>query len=289
MGAHRQDGPVAVDDVANRSARARPACLGARAPAILAFARAVCVAIAIVVAPADPAGAAMETVRFDATCDLSRLRRALVEHVFRDGANTARAWDDETGCNHLTLSDPEVRPGPSGDQLVVRMRAEGRKSWKVGAWCSFPFDWAGAFAIGLEPRVDRDSGRLGFEIRSATAEDASGRAQPVEGALREWLRDRVEPLFADLRLAPGDLLPGLDRILPEVVPGPLDDAEVARRMVESIAFDRVALAGDAAELGVRFDVDAVSPAARFTGMDADARRVAALDSLRRVDAFTTFV
>lgn len=229
----------------------------------------------------------MEQVRFDAHVDTVRLRRALVEHVFRDGADTARAWDDETGCNHLTLSDPEVRV--SGEMLVVRMRGEGRKSFKVGSWCSFPFDWTGAFALGLEPVAERESGRLGFEVRSATAEDASGRAQPVEGALREWLRDRVEPRFAELRLAPADLVPGLDRVLPEFAPGPLDDAEVARRMVASIGFDRVAVAADGLDLGARFDVEAVAPSARFDGMDAAARGAFAAESLRRLDAFTTFV
>ena len=100
------------------------------------------------------ARAAMERVRFDATCDLARLRRALVEQVFRDGAETARAWDDETGCNHLTLSEPDVRVDPSGEQVVVRMRGEGRKSWQVGGFCSFPFDWTGSFALGIEPVVE---------------------------------------------------------------------------------------------------------------------------------------
>lgn len=235
------------------------------------------------------ARAAMERVRFDATCDLARLRRALVEQVFRDGAETARAWDDETGCNHLTLSDPELRVDPTGEQVVVRMRGEGRKSWQVGGFCSFPFDWRGSFALGIEPVVDRDSGRLAFEVRSATAEDADGRARPVEGVLREWLRERVEPRFAGLRLAPGEVLPGLDRVLPEFVPGPIDDVEVARRTAESIRFDRVAVTADGLDLGVGFDVEAVSPAGRFRGMDDGAREVASVDSLRRLDGFATFV
>lgn len=265
--------------------RARP---GRRHAVVGAMAVLAAVVGCAILAP-SLARAAMEPVHFDTNCDLARLRRVLVEKVFRDGGGVARVWDDETGCNHLTLTDPEVRPGPSGEQFVVRMRAEGRKSWKVGAWCSFPFDWAGSFALGLEPRVDRDSGRLALEVRSATAEDANGRAQPLEGPLREWIRDRVEPRFSEIRLSPGELFPGLDRVLPEVVPGPVDDAEVARRMVESIGFDRVALAGDGVELGLRFDVDAVSPGPRFAGLDDSARRLASAESLRLFDAFTTFV
>jgi len=289
----------ALDMQAREAAHGAPGPRGSSRARIVAAlranvrARSVAAVVALALALAGPgrglgiAHAATERIPFDAHVELARLRRVLVEHVFRDGADTARAWDDETGCNHLTLSDPEVRV--SGETVVVRMRGEGRKSWQVGSWCSFPFDWTGAFALGLEPVAERESGRLGFEVRSATAEDPSGRAQPVEGALREWLRDRVEPRFADLRLSPGDLVPGLDRILPEFAPGPLDDAEVARHMVESIGFDRVAVAADGLDLGIRFDVDAAAPAARFEGMDGAARAAVSVDSLARLDAFTTFV
>lgn len=261
---------------------------GPRGPARPILSALLLVAIGI----ATPAHGAMERVAFGAFVEAAQLRSVLIARIFRDGAHTARAWDDETGCNHLTLSDPELRPSAGGDRLLLRMHAEGRAAWKVAGYCSFPFDWSGTIALDLEPTVERESGRLAFEIRAVSAEDAQGRAQPIEGVLRDWIRDRVEPRFAELRLAAEDLLPGLGAILPEFVPGPVDDAAVARRMVDSIAFERAAVRDAGLDVEVDFEVEAAAPHVPGRGGTPGSpaeRAASAEESLRRIDAFITFV
>lgn len=154
--------------------------------------------------------------------DAALVRHAIVSQMFTDEAETARVWDDGSGCNFLILSDPRIET--DNDRIRIRSNAEARVGQRVGSRCVIVTDWAGVVETVQSVEVEPDSENVRFRVVDSTIlEETTRRGVPVE-LLWDWVKDYVHPRLGAVRL---DLEPALD-----------DLRSVLRLMLEAKEDDR---------------------------------------------------
>nr|MBA3732084.1 hypothetical protein [Gammaproteobacteria bacterium] len=88
------------------------------------------------------------------------IRQFLVSQVYTDADGVARAWDDGSGCNYLTLSDPQVDVRAGVVQVISA--GEARVGTVLGARCLTILDWTGFVEVFEEPVLDAAAGTVEF-------------------------------------------------------------------------------------------------------------------------------
>jgi len=228
--------------------------------------------------------AAATEVRVPVRLDPSFLGRLLEAQVFSAPGATLRLHGAGR-CSEAVLSAPSVEIEPAR----VRLRSEAVAHGGLaigGARCWRLFSWDGALAAVQEPYLDADGRSVRFRVIDSALEPRSWTLLPQE-RLWGWMRPALHPHLERLRVDLGPALDDLRRVLPLFVRR--EDATQAARLADSFALASVRVDADAVVIEVRFEVDAApAPAAPETPLGPE--ELAALrDSLRRVDAFLTFV
>lgn len=228
--------------------------------------------------------AAASEVRVPVRLDPSFLGRLLEAQVFSAPGATLRLHGAGR-CSEAVLSAPSVEIEPGR----VRLRSEAVAHGGLpiaGAGCWRIFSWEGALAAIEEPYLDVDGRSVRFRVIDSALEPRSWTLLPQE-RLWGWMRPALHPHLERLRVDLGPALDDLRRVLPLFVRR--EDAEAAARLADSLALASVRADADAVVIEVRFDVDA-APAPAQPEAPLGPEELAALrDSLRRVDAFVTFV
>lgn len=137
--------------------------------------------------------------------DTALIRHAIVSQMFTDEAETARVWDDGSGCNYLVLSDPRIET--EEDHIRIRSNAEARVGQRVGSRCVIVTDWAGVVETVQSVEVEPHSENVRFRVVDSTIlEETTQRGVPVE-LLWDWVKEYVHPRLGAVRL---NLKPALD-------------------------------------------------------------------------------
>ena len=202
--------------------------------------------------------------------------------LFRGPGRTLRLVGPDD-CSVAVFSAPAVALEPGFVRLVSQVDA--RAGLGLGGRCVTLATWRGELEVDEEPILDAPAAAVRFRVvRSALrARDRSLWPERVW----QWIEPAVLPHLAELRI---ELAPALDdvrRVLPLFArPG---DAEAARRIAASLALAAVRAEAEALAVDVRLEVEPPpAPAAPEPALDAD--ELAAVErSLRRFDAFVTFV
>lgn len=137
--------------------------------------------------------------------DTALIRHAIVSQMFTDEAETARVWDDGSGCNYLVLSDPRIETEEG--HIRIRSNAEARVGQRVGSRCVIVTDWAGVVETVQSVEVEPHSENVRFRVVDSTIlEETTRRGVPVE-LLWDWVKEYVHPRLGAVRL---NLKPALD-------------------------------------------------------------------------------
>jgi len=176
-------------------------------------------------------GAAAREITLPMRPDKALLRHAVVSQVFTEGGQTARVWDDGSGCNYLVLSNPRVET--SEERIRVRSDAEARVGKRVGARCVIVTDWAGAVETVQRVELEPGGQSVRFEVVDSSIVEESGRRGLPVKMLWKWVKQHVHPRMAAVRV---DLGPALDDLK-----GVLRVAVAARDGAMQAALDSLSL------------------------------------------------
>ena len=177
------------------------------------------------------------------------IRNFLMAQVYTDANRTARVWDDGSGCNYLTLSDPQVdvRTG------VVRVisAGEARAGTALGSRCLTILDWTGYVEGFEEPVLNAAAGTVEFRVVESNIYAADGSSAGVTGTLWDQVKNHVHPRLERLRLGLTPALAELESLLSAVF---AHDEALVRELLNSIALSDVKAADGALTLNVTMDV-----------------------------------
>jgi hypothetical protein len=228
--------------------------------------------------------AAGDVVRVPLRLDPSFLGRLLEAQVFSAPGATLRLRGAGR-CSEAVLSAPSIEIAPA--RLQLRSEAVAHGGVPIGrAACWRIFSWSGALEAVQGPYLDAGARAVRFRVIDSALKPRSWTLLPQE-RLWGWMRPALHPHLERLRVDLGPALDDLRSALPLFVrPG---DVARAARLADSLALDSVRAEADAVVIEVRFEVDATPPPASPEAPLGPAELAALRDSLRRLDAFVTFV
>ena len=214
------------------------------------------------------------------------VRQTLIAQVYTDPGETARVWDDGSGCNFLVLANPHV--STANGRLRIVSTGAARVGTAVGQHCLTVLDWKGTVEVFEEPWIEPGAAAVSFRVVESNVYGPNGNKQAM-GVLWDWVKQYVHPRLAVLKIDLQGPLMDLRGVLPLFLSG--GDADRARQMIDSISLAEARAADDAVTVTVRF----VATARTATPLPAPEPTLSA-DELQRWeaawqqwDAFLTFV
>ena len=148
--------------------------------------------------------------------DLTFLRQLLLAQVYADADQTARVWDDGSGCNFLVLSNPRV----DAVQGRLRVTSDGvaRIGTALGGGCLVLLNWRGMVEVDQQPRIEPNSAVVHFQVVGSNIYGPDGSKQPAVGKLWDWIKQYVHPRLAQLTIDLRPIVTQLRELLPTVFP-----------------------------------------------------------------------
>ena len=236
-----------------------------------------------------PAEAATRSVDVPLQVEHAFLRQLLIAQVYTGADQTARVWDDGSGCNAMTLSNPRI------DAAAARVRVvsdgAARVGTAVGSRCLNVIDWRGTVEVLEEPALDTSAPVVRFRVVDSHLYGADGRKR-VTGTLWDWVKAYVHPRFEAVTINLRQPLDELRALLPDVLPG--DGGARARTVIDSLRLASVQVDTGGVRVGLRLEVpeqtlveEALPPGPEPTLSPEELARWDA--AWEQWDAFLTFV
>ncbi len=170
-------------------------------------------------------------VRIPLRFDHRFLREALVRQVYTDGEETARVWDDGSGCNFFILRSPRIET--SGKRIRVVSPGQARVGTAVANRCLVALDWSGFVEAFEEPQVEPGAAVVSFRVVDSNLYDSDWRKKLATGTLWDWVKRYVHPRLEALRIDLHGPIVELRALLPLFLPA--EKAEAVRELVDSLA------------------------------------------------------
>lgn len=233
----------------------------------------------------SPATLAAPTLEVPIRLDFPYLRNALLNRVYTDAEQTARVWDDGSGCNFLVLSEPRVSQVQGRLQILTAVNA--RAGTPLGKGCLTLTDWQGSVEVQQAPVLGPRDAVIQFEVVESHLYDAEGAKTTTAGRVWDWVKRYVHPELARFTL---DLRPTLGEVrslLPTVLPATGPELE---RLLASVAIERAEITETGVTLTLGMEVPDAGPAPPPVAEPAlSPQELARLQaSLESWDAFVTF-
>lgn len=215
--------------------------------------------------------------------DTAFLREAVVSQAYTDAGESARVWDDGSGCNHMVLSDPRV--ATAGGRLRLETRGEARVGTALGSRCLLVVDWAGRLAVHQAVSVEPGGTAVRFEVVDSELPDGGMLGEAFWNLVKDHVHPRLDAVRIDLRPP----LNELKAVLPLLMPG---EPETVAAIIDSVALRSVDVVdgGLRAVLGFRVEAADEAPVAAGTEAPLDADELARFQAATQSwDAFVTFI
>ncbi len=215
--------------------------------------------------------------------DTAFLREAVVSQAYTDAGESARVWDDGSGCNHMVLSDPRV--ATAGGRLRLETRGEARVGTAFGSRCLLAVDWSGRLAVYQDVSVEPGGTAVRFEVVDSELPDGGVLGEAFWNLVKDHVHPRLDAVRIDLRPP----LNELKAVLPLLMPG---EPETVAAIIDSVGLGSVEVVDGGLRAVLRFRVEAADEAPVAAGSEAPlnadelARFQAATQSW---DAFVTFI
>ncbi len=181
--------------------------------------------------------------------DHAFLRQALIQQVYTDPDQTARVWNDGSGCNYLTLSAPQVDSDTG--RVRVTSAGEARVGTAVGQQCLVLLNWKGSVQIYEEPRVTPGVAVVRFAVVDSQLFGPNGRKQAT-GVIWDWVKQYVHPRLEMLTVDLQPALLELGALLPTVLPS--EDVQRTQQLLDSLTLQGVQPTATGVTATLAFDV-----------------------------------
>jgi len=143
--------------------------------------------------------------------DSALLRHVIVSQMFTEAGETARVWDDGSGCNFLVLSNPSIATGDG--RIRIRSDAKARVGQRLGSRCVIVTDWTGVVETVQSAVLAPDGESIRFQVvDSSILEDTTRRGVPVD-MVWKWVKEYVHPRLGAVRVNLGPALDDLRSVL----------------------------------------------------------------------------
>ena len=251
---------------------------------LAAFRATVYVALTLNFFSVQPAGA--RELRLPLRFDNALLEKVLVEQVFSGPGQSLAAFKDGSGCNYLTLTDPEL----SGVDGLVRVRsaARGRVGTAIGNQCLVLLHWTGFVETDQQAELDGGHPRVRFRTVDSRLLDDDGNPATFSGVIWAWVSDYVHPRLDTLRVDLQEPLAEIRSLLTLMLTA--GDAERTRAIADSLTLSEVIVEADALTLGTTIEVpETVQAAALPEAVLSEAELANWRRAWQQWDAFLTFV
>ncbi|MCZ7597497.1 MAG: hypothetical protein M5U09_06800 [Gammaproteobacteria bacterium] len=169
-------------------------------------------------------------IRVPLQLDTAFLREAMVSQAYTDAGESARVWDDGSGCNHMVLSDPRV--ATAGGRLRLETRSEARVGTALGSRCLLVVDWAGRLAVHQDVSVEPGGTAVRFEVVDSELPDGGMLGEAFWNVVKDHVHPRLDAVRVDLRPP----LNELKAVLPLLMPG---EPETVAAIIDSVALGSV--------------------------------------------------
>ena len=159
-------------------------------------------------------------------------QQQIIKQVFVDPGQTFTAWNDDSGCNHLVLSNPQVTTSSSG--IALRMKGEGRVGSPAGGLCIPLIPWGGFIDVLMQPSPRATVVRL--KIVDSKLSNVQGKAD-VGGTIWNWTKEYVHPQLSAIQIDFAKPLTELKTVTPALFP--YADEQSVRRILNSLHISSV--------------------------------------------------
>lgn len=139
--------------------------------------------------------------------DFVYLQKALTAQVYTEAKDTARVWDDGSGCNFVVLSEPRV--DAVAGNLRITSDTVARVGTGIGGRCLTLLEWQGLVEVHEKPEIDRNRDVVGFRVVESNILEADGSKGLATGRLWDLVKQYVHPRLARFIV---DLRPSLDQM-----------------------------------------------------------------------------
>ncbi len=181
--------------------------------------------------------------------DHAFLRQALIQQIYTDPDQTARVWNDGSGCNYLTLSAPQV--DSDAGRVRVTSAGEARVGTAVGQQCLVLLNWKGSVQIFEEPRVTPGVAVVRFAVVDSQLFGPNGHKQAT-GVIWDWVKQYVHPRLEMLAVDLQPALQELGALLPTVLPS--EDVQRTQQLLDSLTLQGVQPTATGVTATLAFDV-----------------------------------
>ena len=228
-------------------------------------------------------------VQIPITLDHEFLTQLITHTVYRDANDTMRAWDDGSGCNHLTLSEPIV--DVRGTHLRLRTTGDGYTGTPLQDQCFLAFQWDGVLEVLLTPVLERDAAQIRFNVAESTLYDRDRQRSLTHTLLWKWTTGYVHPRLETIRIDLRHAIDELRGILEVFVT--TDDLRQLQAILTSLTIAELHVEANGVGAVVSFTIpDGVAESVPLPSAEAplNASEMAEWDATwQGWDAFVTFV
>lgn len=200
-----------------------------------------------------PVPALAVPIELPVSLDYAVVREALTRQVFHGSEQQAELFRDNLGCNHLTLSDPQVA-GTADGLLRLTTRVRARVGTPIAGRCLLPFAWNGSIETFKQAQVAPGSGRVSFRVTDSNILSGDAGQRKMSGVVWNWIKDQVHPRLGAVTLDFGPAITDLRALLQDALP--VDESD-PRLIAESLNLLSARAEPDA--LTVTFALDAPAP------------------------------
>ncbi len=218
------------------------------------------------------------------TINYSAIATILEKEVFTEPGNTARVWDDGSGCNFLVLSQPQV------DRFEVLLRvtskAQALVGARVGERCMVVLRWQGF--IETHHQFIADQRKIRIHVVDSRIYEQPGVAASASTTLWEWVKQYVHPRLERAQI---DLNPIISEARPVLLgASPVAHRATVRSILESLNITRIEVMPNGVRTNFRLNVPALATAKPRPEQKLTEREVVRFrQTLDQWDAFITFI
>lgn len=164
--------------------------------------------------------------------DYAYIQQALRQQAFTGPGGSARPWNDGTGCNYLTLTNPVV--DAVNGKLRVTSQGEAHIGTPLGDQCLVLLNWRGTIQTYEELRISPTLPVLTVHVIDTQLLDSDGKPEKVSNLLWTWIKDYVHPYMEGIRIDLATPLAEIKQFLPLLLTD--RDAAQANALLSSLAF-----------------------------------------------------
>ncbi|ADE13823.1 conserved hypothetical protein [Nitrosococcus halophilus Nc 4] len=161
-------------------------------------------------------GSNASEIRVPLQLDHEFLRQILIRQVYTGPHHTAQMWNEDSRCNSLVLSNPQI--SSAGPQIRLLSEGKAKIGTPIGNRCIPLLDWKGMIEVFQEPVLGPQLATVSFRTVKSNIYNPQGGKNLTTGKLWDGVKKYVHPKLSQVRINLHPLLAELRSLLPLVLP-----------------------------------------------------------------------